>query len=153
MALRSLNKLRSLRNLLVTGRRAWLIFGRGIDIDATSSISLSSRFISHRRHYIRVGPQTLIAFKTLLYTRDHASGTDRPITIGANCFIGGGSTIMPGVTVGDGSIIGAGSVVFDDVPPHSIAGGNPARVLRSNVEAGPYGRLKGADDNVKRMWR
>jgi len=38
--------------------------------------------------------------------------------------------VLPGVTIGDYSIIGAGSVVTKDIPPHSIAVGNPARVLR-----------------------
>ncbi len=44
--------------------------------------------------------------------------------------IGSNATILCGVTVGEGAIVGAGSVVTKDVPPYSIAVGNPARVLR-----------------------
>lgn len=54
----------------------------------------------------------------------------RPVRIGANVWIGFDACILPGVTIGDGSIIGARSVVFDDIPPNTIAAGNPARVLR-----------------------
>jgi len=45
--------------------------------------------------------------------------------------IGIGAIIMPGVTIGEGAIIGAGSVVTKDIPPHSVAAGVPARVLKT----------------------
>ncbi|MES2492645.1 MAG: DapH/DapD/GlmU-related protein [Pseudomonadota bacterium] len=122
-------------------------------MERTTSISLSSRLVAGRRNDITIGPETLIAFKTLVYSRDPVSGEHRPVRIGRHCFVGGGSTILPGVTIGDGSIVGAGSVVFDDVPPRSIVAGNPARVLQADVELGPYGRLKSADDSIRKMWR
>ncbi|KAJ0159149.1 putative maltose O-acetyltransferase [Colletotrichum tanaceti] len=53
-----------------------------------------------------------------------------PITIGEDCFIGGGVIILPGVTIGRGSTVGAGSVVTKDVPPFTIAVGNAARIIR-----------------------
>lgn len=49
---------------------------------------------------------------------------------------------MPGVVIGDGSIVAAGSVVTKDVPARSIVAGNPARVIRSDIDTGPYGRLR-----------
>lgn len=45
------------------------------------------------------------------------------------CYLGAHSQIMPGVTIGEGSIVAAGSVVTKSVPPHSVVGGNPAKVL------------------------
>lgn len=54
------------------------------------------------------------------------------VKIGAS--IGSGCTILANLTIGEGSIIGAGSVVTKDIPPRTIAAGNPARVLRK-IEA------------------
>ena len=54
----------------------------------------------------------------------------KPIRIGRNVWIGFDSCILPGVTIGDGAVIGARSVVAADVPPYTIAAGNPARVIR-----------------------
>jgi sugar O-acyltransferase (sialic acid O-acetyltransferase NeuD family) len=53
------------------------------------------------------------------------------VTVGRNAFIGTGAAIVPHVTIGAGAIVGAGSVVVHDVPPDTIAYGNPARVARA----------------------
>lgn len=45
-----------------------------------------------------------------------------------------GSTILPGVRIGYGAIVGANSVVTHDVPPMTIVGGNPARIIKK-IEA------------------
>ena len=55
-----------------------------------------------------------------------------PVTIGEDCWIGGGTVICPGVTIGDRCIIGAGSVVTKDIPSDCVAVGNPAKVIRKN---------------------
>ncbi len=52
------------------------------------------------------------------------------IVIEDNCQIGLGAILLPGVRVGPNSIVGAGSVVSKDIPPDSVAAGNPARVVR-----------------------
>lgn len=153
MAITSLNKLRRLRLIATGARRWWLGKRHGIDIDPSASISLSSRMLAGHRGAIVVGPESLVAFKTLLFTRDLSTGTVRPIRIGRRCFIGGGSMLLPGVTIGDESIIGAGAVVSEDVPSRSIVGGNPARIIRRDIEVGRFGRLSGADDNTRRLWR
>ncbi len=53
-----------------------------------------------------------------------------PTRVCARASIGSGAVILCGVTIGEGAIIGAGAVVTKDVPPHSVAAGNPARILR-----------------------
>jgi acetyltransferase-like isoleucine patch superfamily enzyme len=53
------------------------------------------------------------------------------VHIGKGVSLGVNVIVLPGVTIGEGSIIGAGSVVVKDIPPYSIAVGNPARVLKT----------------------
>jgi acetyltransferase-like isoleucine patch superfamily enzyme len=57
-----------------------------------------------------------------------------PIRICEGAWIGARSIILKGVTIGAGAVVGMGSVVTKDVPPRTIVGGNPARVIR---EIGP----------------
>lgn len=55
----------------------------------------------------------------------------RPITVGNDVWIGANVAVLPGVTIGEGCVIGAGSVVTKDIPAHSLAVGNPCRVIKS----------------------
>ena len=55
----------------------------------------------------------------------------KPIAIERNVWIAAGVTIIGGVTVGENSVVAAGSVVTRDVPPNTLVGGNPARIIRS----------------------
>lgn len=54
----------------------------------------------------------------------------KPIKVGNNVWIGGGVSVLAGVTIGDNSIIGAGSVVNDNIPPNTLAVGNPCKVVK-----------------------
>jgi acetyltransferase-like isoleucine patch superfamily enzyme len=53
-----------------------------------------------------------------------------PVTIEEGVFIGMNCIVLKGVTIGKASIIGAGSVVSKSIPPHVIAAGNPAKVIK-----------------------
>ena len=61
--------------------------------------------------------------------RNHA-----PVHIGDHVWLCSGCTIMPGVTVGEGSVVAANATVTKDVPPHSLVGGSPAKVIKENIE-------------------
>jgi maltose O-acetyltransferase len=90
---------------------------------------------------IHIGAFTMFGPKVQIYTATHPldaaerrKGPEfaRPISIGADCWIGGGVIISPGVTIGDRCVIGAGAVVTRDLPADTIAVGNPARPLNSS---------------------
>lgn len=58
----------------------------------------------------------------------------RPVVIEDDVWIGTRVTILSGITVGKGAVIAAGSVVTKDVPSRCVVAGNPARVIKENVE-------------------
>ncbi|MBN3518912.1 sugar O-acetyltransferase [Algoriphagus lutimaris] len=88
---------------------------------------------------VKMGDRVLIAPNVQFYAATHPTEAKtrgelwefgKPITIGSDVWIGGGSIICPGVTIGDKSIVAAGSVVTKDVPPGVIVGGNPAKFIK-----------------------
>ena len=89
--------------------------------------------------FVTIGNDCFIGPNVGIYTACHStdpierntrSEWAKPVSIGNNCWIGGDVTILPGVTIGDNCTIGAGSVVVRDIPPCSIAVGNPCRVVK-----------------------
>ncbi|WP_096358975.1 sugar O-acetyltransferase [Variibacter gotjawalensis] len=93
---------------------------------------------------VSIGDDTQIGPAVQIYAADHPrdaaerkSGVEfgRPVTIGRNCWIGGGAIILPGVTIGDDALVGAGSVVTRDVPAGATVVGNPAQVVSNGARS------------------
>ena len=85
---------------------------------------------------VAIGRKCMISWDVLIMdTSQHGLGDQpsdaRPISIGDRVWIGARAIILPGVTIGEGAVIGAASVVTRDVPPHTVAAGNPARIIRT----------------------
>jgi acetyltransferase-like isoleucine patch superfamily enzyme len=86
-----------------------------------------------------IGDDVLVGPNVSLITSSHplepsrrrAVTIGKPIAIGRNVWIAAGATVIGGVTIGENSVVAAGSVVTRDVPANVLAGGNPARVIRS----------------------
>jgi acetyltransferase-like isoleucine patch superfamily enzyme len=60
-----------------------------------------------------------------------------PIIIGENVWIGTGSRLHKGITIGDNSIIAANAMVTKDVPANCIVAGNPAKVVKEDIQSEP----------------
>ena len=63
--------------------------------------------------------------------QEHSSeGKSAPIIIHDNVWIASRAMILKGVTIGEGAVISAGAVVTKDVPPYTMVGGVPAKVIK-----------------------
>ncbi len=67
------------------------------------------------------------------YIEETTYRTAKPVTIGDNVWIGYRAMILKGVTIGNNSVVAANSVVTKDVPANCIVAGNPAKIIRTNI--------------------
>lgn len=130
-----------LRGLMIALRRGYFVKVWGMDIDPTAYFSLRVDFDRTHPRGIHIGRDSYVAYGAVILTHDMTRGLYADTRIGARCFIGVRSVLLPGVTVGDGCIVGAGSVVTRDVPAGSIVAGNPARIVRSGIKTYRFGCL------------
>ncbi len=88
---------------------------------------------------ISVGSNVALGHHVILITSQHdMSHSERrcgalshaPIRIEDGCWIGARATVLPGVTVGAGSVVAAGAVVASNVPPNTLVGGVPAKIIK-----------------------
>ena len=93
---------------------------------------------------VKIGNNCILSPQVGIYTSAYPLNSEKrsigyeyakPITIGNNVWIGGGSIINPGVTIGDNVVVVPGSVVLVDVPDNVLIGGNPAKVIKE-IETG-----------------
>lgn len=90
---------------------------------------------------VTIGDNVTISPYTRIYTSTHEVGPSsercipalvtKPVVIEAGAWLALGVIVLPGVTIGHGTVVCAGAVVNTDLPPNSLAGGVPARVLRA----------------------
>ncbi len=105
----------------------------GTDIENVSLVILDCGLVT-------IGDRVFLGPNVSIFSATHETdvqsrraGIDfaREVTIGSDCWIGGGTIILPGVKIGDGCTVGCGSVVTRDIPAFSVAVGSPARVIKA----------------------
>nr|WP_304622830.1 glycosyltransferase [Pelomonas sp. P8] len=95
-------------------------------VELHDGVMLASRvYISDHAHG-DTGESTLRTRPVLRHL--HSKG---PVIIERNAWIGEGAAILPGVRIGEGAIVGANAVVTRDVPPRTVVGGAPARIIKT----------------------
>lgn len=111
-------------------------FGRNIRVGKNVFINHCCEFMD--RGGITLEDKVLIGPKVNLITINHpVKPSERratycaPIVIKKNAWIGAAVSVMPGVTIGENSIVAANAVVTRDVPPNTIVGGIPAKVIKT----------------------
>ena len=91
---------------------------------------------------LEIGDDVMIGPNVSLITSGHPVEPSRrrdgviakPIVIERNVWIGAGATIIGGVTIGENAVVAAAAVVTRNVPPNTLVGGNPAKIIRSIAE-------------------
>lgn len=90
---------------------------------------------------VRIGDDVRLGERVSIHDENHdmadggASYLAAPVVIGAGAWIGANVVVLPGAEIGEGSVIAAGAVVRGRIPPHSVAAGAPAKVVRTREPA------------------
>lgn len=104
------------------------LIGRGSGVVGHLSIEIGDDV--YTGHYVYITDQNHGYARTDIPI-SRQSQPERPVVIGSGAWIGHGTVVLPGASIGEGCVIGANSVVTGQIPPHTIAVGAPARVVKS----------------------
>jgi len=116
---------------LATGPQGTIEIGDGVFINYGSII--------HAHQRVRIGSNVMIGNYCIVADTEipgigeppgHPYMDPRPVEIGDGAWLAARVTVLPGARIGAGAAIAAGSIVAGEIPPNSVAGGIPARVLR-----------------------
>ena len=123
-------------------------FGAGTDVRVSGHLSIGDSWTGKHcrigcREQVRIGDGCAISWNVdildsngghNLFIDGERQPNAEPIIVGDNVWVGHNTIIKKGVDIGDGAVIGSGSVVTSDVPPNSLAAGDPAEVISTDVE-------------------
>ncbi|MDN5200201.1 acyltransferase [Fulvivirgaceae bacterium BMA10] len=84
---------------------------------------------------VNIAPYSVVMDGDYHDVDDHFSdGDSKPIIIEDNAWLALRTTVLKGVRIGEGAVVAAGSVVVKDVPPYTVVGGVPAKVIKKLSE-------------------
>ncbi len=115
--------------------RSW---GEGAQLSLGSFCSIADRvqiFLggNHRTDWVTTYPFGHIQQKIFPHHGQGHPGTGGHVIIGNDVWLGSGCTIMSGVTIGDGAVVAANAHVVHSVPPYTLVGGNPAKIIKRRM--------------------
>jgi acetyltransferase-like isoleucine patch superfamily enzyme len=115
---------------VILRRNAEVTLGRNLRVNCDSTIIAEKN--------VKIGDDSMVSWNVEIVDTDfHRAHQDAvvsaPIEIGNHVFIGKRTMVLKGVKIGDGAVIAAGSIVTREVPPHCLAAGVPARVIKEDV--------------------
>lgn len=133
--------------LIITGQSCFgynssIRLEKGSVLEIGSNTYIAAKALIRVYSRIKIGNNCAISWNVSILDSDfHNYKIDgkkvnitKEVIIGDNVWIGNNVIILKGVVIGNNSIVGAGSVVTKDVPPSTIVAGNPAKIIKKNVE-------------------
>lgn len=130
------------KNIRVSNN-VWIVGADGIELDDNVSIARDSTLDG--RGGLKIGSNSMIGFESIILSTSHRHDLleipmreqgliKKSTAIGEDVWMGCRVIILAGVSIGKKSIIGAGSIVSKNIPPYSIAAGNPIKILKSRKD-------------------
>ena len=131
-----------LRFFILSLLTKFYILWHRMNIHPSVRMSLKVKLDKTNPKGIHIDEGSYVAFGAVILTHDMCRKLHKDVYIGKNCFIGANAIILPGVRVGDHCVVAAGSVVTRDVQSRSIVAGNPAKIIKSDINTGSLGILR-----------
>ena len=131
-------------------------YARHLGVSIGNNCSINTRHWPSEAYLITIGDNVQVTGGVWFHTHGGANAVRRQhpdfdvfgkIAVEDWAYIGTGAQIMPGVTIGEGALVAAGSIVTKSIPPYTVVGGNPARVICTIEEY--YERNKKYDIGTK----
>lgn len=126
------------RTVPYSGLRVWMHRRRGVKIGKRVHIGPMVTIDDVYPNFVIIEDDVSIAGqnfilthnKPLEYHKNLSEAFLAPVVIKKNAWIAIGVIILPGVTIGEGAIVASGAVVSKDVPPNTLVGGVPAKIIK-----------------------
>jgi maltose O-acetyltransferase len=112
-------------------RKMGMQLGKGVNLPPSTWIDTSHCFLISIGDNCGFGEECLILAHDAMPNEFLDASRLGRVTIHESCHFGARTVILPGVEIGPRSIVGANSVVISDIPPNTLAAGNPAKVICS----------------------
>lgn len=125
-------------NNVKIGSRSQILCVDKVVIGDYTAIATDVTIVDNNNHPIN--PEYREFMRTTPHNSDARSwihSDHKPVILGRNCWIGSDVRIQKGVTIGDNSVIAACSVVTKDVPANCIVAGNPAKIVKTDIDQIP----------------